>query len=195
MNTLTFRISLVSSFFAVFILFSLNGCVKDRIEDIIPPLDTTVVDITPGVLKINEIQAAGNVNQDEFGQLSDWIEIYNPNLEAVTMTQGRWWITDDAFSNPKKYQIPITVTIPPLGFLLIWANNKDTYVTQIHTNFALSSAGEDVGLYYEDNQGNLIEIDQYSYPAQQSGTSIGRFPDGTPNWQVFSIPTPGQPNN
>jgi hypothetical protein len=186
------------SFTALILLsFSLNSCVKDRFEDGIDknPNDTTSIQITAGIIKINEIQAAGNVNQNEFGELADWIEIYNPTLNNITLAKGKWWITDDAFNNQKKYQIPVSITIPALGFWVVWCDNRDTFANDVHTNFALSSSGEDIGLYYENNDGNLIEIDIYSYPPQQGGTSIGRFPDGSDNWQVFSIPTPGQPNN
>jgi hypothetical protein len=177
-------------------IFLLEACTKDRIFPDEPnnPNDTTSVIIAEGFLKINEFLASGDGFLNEFGQPADWIEIFNPNNFAVTLEAGKWFITDAAVTNKEKYNLPVR-TIPAKGFLLVWADNQHNMpnAQDIHASFALSAAGEHLGIFYK-NENEIIEIDEKLYTQQTANESEGRSPDGSTNWTTFNNPTPGASN-
>jgi len=174
------------------LLLPLMGCVKDRQFEPVAPLPGGIV-IAPGVLKVNEFVATGSQNVNEFGTAEDWFEIYNPNNAALLLEAGKWFVTDAGPGNPTKYELP-EVSIPARGFLVIWCDGLNTVETQIHTNFALSAAGEHLLIHYKSGSTEFT-VDDYQY-GQQSvpGASMGRYPDGEDNWILFTTPTPGEPN-
>ncbi|MBK7945567.1 MAG: hypothetical protein IPJ85_09775 [Flavobacteriales bacterium] len=172
----------------------LAACVKDRT---FPPRtgggSNGSIVITQGLLKVNELVAAGSTNVNEFGTAEDWFEIYNTRTEAFTLQAGEWFVSDGGPSVPMKYELP-EVTIPALGHLVIWCDNLNTFETQIHTNFALSSAGEHLVIYYKSDTTEFV-VDEYAFgPWSTPGASLGRSPDGGDNWVTFTHPTPGAPN-
>jgi len=139
------------------------------------------------VLFINEFLASNsNVNQDEDGNYDDWIELYNAGNVAVNI--GGMYITDD-LEAPTKYKLPDGMTISGKGFLLIWCDKDGN---GLHTNFKLSSGGEQIGLYDRDG---VTPIDTLTYGAQTTDVSYGRLPDGSSNWQFFQTPTPEESNH
>jgi len=139
---------------------------------------------------INEFMADNNStieDPDEPGAFEDWIEIYNSTAQEIDL--GGMYMTDD-LTNLMKWQIPDGVTIEANGFLLIWADN-DPEQGDVHTNFKLSSGGEEIGLIASD--GSTI-IDSYTFGSQNPDISEGRYPDGGETWQFMSQPTPGSSN-
>jgi hypothetical protein len=175
---------------------ALLGCTKDRLEPSVPiepppPLET---DIERGDIVINEFMASGSTFQNEFGVASDWIELFNPAFEPFTLEAGHWYITDDASGTPRKYLLP-EITLAALGFVVIWCDNADVVANDIHTNFALSSAGEELGLYYAVDESLGLLVDDYLYGAHELGLSEGRTPDGGSAWTFYTLPTPGESNN
>jgi len=73
---------------------------------------------------INEVLASNStVVPDPQGEYDDWLELYNAGAEAVDV--GGMYLTDDP-ELPTKWQIPtdrpVLTTIPPDGYLLIWAD-------------------------------------------------------------------------
>src|SRR5258706_13489380 len=78
-------------------------------------------------LYINEFMASNSsCCSDTFGkdhELDDWIEIYNGG--SVPVDIGGMYFSQDR-KNPLGYRIPktypVATTIPPGGFLLVWAN-------------------------------------------------------------------------
>lgn len=161
--------------FLLFLLFSLTGHLQT---------------ITAQNLFVNEFLASNSsVNRDpDFNQFADWVEIYNPNAQAVDLSG--YFLSDD-FSDPGKWQIPAGTSIQGGGFLLFWADGNDTTLLGCHTNFKLKKDGEQIALYYAN--GTLL--DSLSYSSQTSDVSFGRQPDGSANWQFFSTPTPAASNN
>ncbi len=185
----------MNTFFAVVVFTSLVGCTKDRLPEPIdqpaPSPDDTVVE--RHTLMINEFVARGSVNVNEYGNAEDWIEIFNPAFQAITLAAGRWYVSDGGLQEPNKYLLP-ELTLPARGFLVIWCDNLNTVDQQIHTNFALSSAGEHLVIFYDDGSETGIVVDDYAYGAQEPAISEGRNPDGGDVWQFYNEPTPGQSN-
>jgi len=143
-------------------------------------------------LYINEFLAENDSNiVDPYGDHDDWIEIYNGGSDSIDI--GGLYITDD-LTDPTQWQIPTiapdSTTIPPGGHLILWAD-KESEQGVLHVEIKLSKDGEQIGLY---NQDGTTPIDTLSFGVQMSDTSYGRLPDGSNNWEFFSIPTPGSTN-
>lgn len=143
-------------------------------------------------LVINEFMAdnVGTIEDpDEAGEYADWIELYN--YGSTPIDTGGMYLQDDTTT----FQIPSThpaqTTIPPGGFLLIWADD-DPEQGPLHTNFKLGAGGDAIRLTAAD--GTLI--DQKVFGSQGIDASTGRFPNGGSAWQVFGngTATPGRSN-
>ncbi len=140
---------------------------------------------------INEVMAANtNTLQDEDGTYSDWVELFNPGVDPVDLTD--WGLTDLA-SNPFKWRFG-AVTIQPGQFLIVWASNKNrpiiTATNMLHTSFAISKGGEDIVLTRADSN----QVDMLPSTAMTDNQSVGRQPDGTGAWLFFAQATPGTSN-
>ena len=157
---------------------------------------------------INEFLASNrttNPDMVDFGDFSDWIELYND--EDTDVNIGDFYITDD-FSEHTKWQIPPNTVIPAKGFYLIWTDdyndipghnyirewwpNNISYTTQwCHTNFKLSKDGEEIGLYKSDGS----PVDTLVFKKQETDVSYGRRPDGSNHFYFFAEPTPSASNS
>ena len=104
---------------------------------------------------------------------------------------GGYGLSDD-YDSPFKWVFPDT-TLDAGAFLLIWATNKDRVTPggELHTNFAIASAGEEVILTAPDG----TRIDELEPTEIPTDISIGRQPDGTGEWVFFDESTPGAPNS
>jgi hypothetical protein len=145
-------------------------------------------------LRINELLAQNTqVISDEHGEYDDWIEIYNHSRDAIDI--GGMYVTDN-FQEPKMWQIPINeperTTIPPGGFLLLWADG-DTDQGVLHLDLKLSADGEEFGIGRETDSG-FVFLDTLSFGAQLADVSYGRTPDGDAKLTYFTSPTPGYSN-
>jgi hypothetical protein len=137
---------------------------------------------------INEFMASNSgFLFDEDGDDSDWIELYNRSSESVQL--AGFSLSDDA-RDVGKWMLP-DMLLPPGEFLLIFASGKDRSVSgnELHTNFRINAAGEDVLLGYEG-----VVIQHIDPVMLKSNTSYGALPDGAPNYVVFVTPTPGASN-
>ncbi|MDT8302279.1 MAG: lamin tail domain-containing protein, partial [Sedimentisphaerales bacterium] len=143
-------------------------------------------------LVINEFIASNSSSaQDPQGQYDDWIEIHNYGSDAIDI--GGFYLTDN-LSAPAKWRfprnIPILTTIPPGGYLVIWADN-DTEYSGLHTNFKLDAGGEQIALF--DYDGSTL-IDSVTFDEQTVDISYGRYPDAADNWQFLTSPSPSSEN-
>jgi hypothetical protein len=143
-------------------------------------------------LAINEFMASNDSTaQDPQGQYDDWIEIHNYGSFAIDI--GGFYLTDD-LSDPAKWRfpqsIPALTTIPPNGYLLIWADN-DTAYSGLHANFKLDAGGEQIALF--DYDGSTL-IDSVVFGEQTADISFGRYPDAADNWKFFTSPSPSSEN-
>jgi hypothetical protein len=103
------------------------------------------------------------------------------------------YLTDD-LAVPTKWQFPTDdaalTTIPPQGYLVVWADNEGAD-DGLHAAFKLSSSGETVGLF--DRDGTTL-IDSVSFGEQRTDISYGRVPDASDTWAFLTFPSPGSPN-
>lgn len=163
-----------------FTLTARNGAVEVSREI------TVAISTAPPPL-INEF-VASNTNglTDEDGERSDWIELYNNN--SFDHGMDGWFLTDDA-TNLAKWELP-AVSIPPGGFLVIFASGKDRSQagSELHTNFKLSASGEYLALVHPN--GTIAREFSPVYPVQLENYSYG--PSGGSN--AYFDPTPSAPN-
>ena len=139
-------------------------------------------------LVINELCSSNdNVIEDEFGESSDWIELFN-NTNAAIDLEGFYLSDDD--DELTKWQFP-SLTLPPQEYLLIFASGLDLCQTWCHTNFKLSADGEK--LFLSNANGDLI--DNITFPAIITDQSYGRVSDAGMDWAFFTTPTPDFSNN
>src|SRR6185295_1038631 len=116
----------------------------------------------PGVL-INEFMAENDKTlNDENGDASDWIELYNSGASSASL--NGWFLTDEA-SDLKKWRIP-NVTLLANSYLVIFASGKDRTnpAAQLHTNFKLKRDGSFLALV--DPQTNVVSAFTPQYPEQ-----------------------------
>lgn len=133
---------------------------------------------------INELMSSNSFTiTDEDGDYPDWIELYNPQPEAIDLTG--YGISDEP-SVPFKWVMP-SVNIAAYGYLLIFADDKNR---DLHTNFKLSSDGETLVIT------NPLEttIDQVDFGKIGPDISYGRQPDGSGQWFFFQEATPNGSN-
>jgi len=143
---------------------------------------------TTQAVVINEFMADnGGSVRDAQGDADDWIELYNPAVEAVDVSA--WYLTDD-LSQSRTWQIPGGTVIPGQGFLVIWAD-KDVGDSGLHASFSLSAGGEEIGLYGAN--GSTL-MDSVIFADQIRDQSYARYPDGGPDWQFVDQPSPGTSN-
>ena len=143
----------------------------------------------PLTVSINEWMA-GNTHtlqdpQDK-NNFDDWFELYNYSTNTVDLT-GCYLtnaLTSVLYPTSK---VPAGYSIPPQGFLLVWADKKTpTGSGDLHTNFKLSKSGAKIVLY--DPLGNLIDL--VAFGIQAPDIAQGRYPDGSANIYTLPAPTP-----
>jgi len=153
-------------------------------------IDDTGMESDDGIdVLINELMADNESTvANEDGEYDDWIELYNPSDNPVSLIG--LYITDD-LANPKAFTFS-DVSIPAQGFVLIWADKK-TSLGSHHLPFSLDKDGEEIGLSYEDEAGNVVIMDALTFGVQEPDISYGRSPDGG-TWQSLDTPSPGTNN-
>jgi hypothetical protein len=143
-----------------------------------------------GDVVINEFMASNdNGPRDEFGDLDDWVELYNP--KGTTVTLGGCYLTDN-LSTPTRWRIPDGVRIGPRQRLVFWCDGEPGE-GPYHTNFKLTGAGEEIGLFDTDANGNL-PIDWWTFGWQEPDVSVGRNGDGAWDWVAYRTPSLGTAN-
>jgi len=145
----------------------------------------------PPGLMISEFMASNRrtLNDDD-GDRSDWIEIYNAGELAEDL--DGWYLTDDA-SDLAQWRLP-AVTVLPNSYLVVFASGKDRAdpAAPLHTNFRLDKEGEYLGLI--DPQLRVVSDFAPQFPPQYDDISYGRDRVDPGLVGYFPLPTPGAPN-
>ncbi len=141
-------------------------------------------------LRLNEVLPLNVDNfEDDFGQRSAWIEIFNTSYGTVDV--GGCYLTND-IKNSTKYRIPkgdVLTKIKPRQHVLFWADNKPTHGT-FHVNFTLGETNF-VALFATDGK---TLLDSITFPVPKADVSYGRFVDGTGEWVFLDRTTPSSTN-
>lgn len=132
-----------------------------------------------GQMRLNEYLVINtNDYQDDYGQQSAWIEIFNASYGTVDI--GGCYLSDDD-TNLKKYQIPggdILTKIKPRQHVIFWADNQPFRGT-FHVNFDLLGADE---IIFTKGDGksiiDRIKIDPALKDSTKANKSYGRLMDG-----------------
>lgn len=148
-----------------------------------------ITKVTGQTVVINEFMAKNNNTiQDEDGDFSDWIELYNTSNSTINL--HNYSLSDD-INNPAKWVFP-EVYILPHSYKLIFASDKNRLDTaELHTSFKISTSGEN--LFLTNNLGVLI--DQTNSVNLSDDEAFCRVPDGSANWIVTSAASPNATNN
>lgn len=155
-----------------------------------------------GQVVINEFMATNlcspanpNTYQDNFGNCSDWVELYNTTGTAFDL-DGHYF--SDNPTNLTKYKFPAGSVVPANGFLRIWLSgrpNEPFNLANIHLDFMIGQTYGTEVLSLVNPDGTTI-VDSYAIVNScQLGHSMGRSPNGADNWMVFDNPTMAASNN
>ncbi|HVK58237.1 MAG TPA: CotH kinase family protein, partial [Candidatus Kapabacteria bacterium] len=140
---------------------------------------------------ISEFMADNNDTlNDNDGDSSDWIEIFNP-MDVVVDLNG--WFLSNTTNNLALWRFP-AVSIAPNSYLVVFASSKNRTnpAAKLHTTFNLRKEGGYLAL--SDAQTNVISEFAPTYPAQREDVSYGRERTNPTLLGFFTRPTPGQPN-
>lgn len=146
--------------------------------------------VLTSALRINEFMALnGSVIADETGVFEDWVEIFNPGSEEISL--AGMFLTDD-LTVPTKWAFPDTF-IAAGEYMIVWCDS-DPLDGPLHTNFKLSGVGEAIGLY-SNLEEVVMYVDGYTFGPQVLDMSEGRAIDGRDTWEFFENPSPGATNS
>lgn len=133
-------------------------------------------DWNPVPVTINEFMASNTrtIPDPITTKFEDWFELYNAGPVAVDLSG---FTLTDTLADAQQFTVPLGVTVPAHGFLLVWADkaaNLAGPITQLHVSFKLPKEGGEIGLF--DPAGRMV--DSLTYGQQTNDVSMGRYPDG-----------------
>ncbi len=139
-------------------------------------------------LVINELLAKNDsLYADDYGEYDDWIEIFNPTSQTISLT-GMYLTDNPDRLNKWQFTTP-GLELLPGHFQLIWCD-EDSSQGDMHANFKLDGGGEFLALVDSDG---LTILDSLTYGNQKTNVSFGRYPDGSDIWQRLT-PSPHSGN-
>ncbi len=149
-------------------------------------------DFTDGLLMINEVMPSPRSGiRDEDDELSDWLELYNLSDDDIPL--GNMALSDDP-AKPIKWIFPQNAVIPAGGYYLVFCSGKDKVEVNTaypHTNFSINNQEETLVLSTLTGE----QLDRVTVKNLEKDTSYGRSTDDLSHWTVFTLATPGAPNN
>ncbi len=137
---------------------------------------------------INEI-CSSNKKSLVIGEESspDWIELYNPNDVAVDLSG---YGLSDSKKDLSKFIFPDGTILEPDSYLVVFCDNENSTVGELHAQFKISASGETIR--FTDPLGTVIAI--IEVPSLDTDTSYGRYPNGTGEFTILST-TPYESND
>ena len=138
----------------------------------------------PANVTVSEILAANahTLLDPDFSQFSDYIELHNSGSKRMDISGYK--LSDKL--TEVKWTIPDGTYIPAHGYIIIWADAKDTSIQAHHTNFKFKNKGEAIALFNPEG----ILVDSFSFGRQKADIAYGR--EGTDTGYMY--PTPGEEN-
>ncbi len=136
-------------------------------------------------LVLNELMASNDATiADGYGEFDDWVEI--ANVGAAPVSLSGYYLTDD-MAYPTLYALPDT-TLAAGDYLILWIDDTAAQ-GPLHAGFKLDVDGEDLFLM----DGSVIH-DWLTFPELAADVSYGRWANGSGDWQLLSLATPGAEN-
>jgi len=147
-------------------------------------------------LRLNEIQSVNDITiADGYGQFDDWLEIYNGT--GFDCDLGWIHLSDDP-DILSGYRFPAGTEVPAGGFLLVWMDGE-WWQDGLHVPWRLSSQNDSLYISSEipesTGSGGLHLLDSLRFGRVGTDRSYGRIPDGSGQWELMEIPTPGTSNS
>jgi hypothetical protein len=153
---MTCKSSIISLLFFTLVLFSCKKTYENEKSPVV----------------INELMPVNSTTvADNYGEFDDWVELYNTSSSDIDISG---YYLSDNHKKPEKWQFPQGTVIAGKNFLIIWADGDSTQFG-LHTNFKLSSEGEEVVLTKPD----FAITDKIAFPAPTAELSYSRIPNGT----------------
>ncbi len=144
-------------------------------------------------LRINEVVARNTSGlADATGTTEPWIEIVNTSAFPVALDGV---FLSDADVAPFKWPFPQGATLPPLGYLVVFADGEpeQSRPNELHANFRLPlTGGAQLRLALTrsvNGQANTIDWFTAQIPSALN-TAVGLQPDGAAGSYVVAKPTP-----
>lgn len=152
-------------------------------EYVYPTYGLIPVDSTKFFISLTEMMSDNDSTIiDGYLKTSDWIEIYNSSNEAISLNE---FTLSDKLDDLGKWSFP-EVFIQPQSYMIVFASNEESFESELHTNFKISSSGEPILLSYK---GELLEtIPSTALESDQSIIKVNG------EWQVSAEPSPGAEN-
>ncbi|MCW8356915.1 lamin tail domain-containing protein [Marinomonas pontica] len=145
-------------------------------------LHQTTVTAAANQLFISEVSFANNDKQD-------WIELYNPSLNSVSL-KG-YYLSDD-LDDPERFRIPFDVIVPAHGTALLHGEKAENLpMNAIKLNFSLGN-GETVTLTSPSGKTQLDRIALIAPASYKGQFSIGHKIKNPDIVEISYQPTPGQ---
>ncbi len=136
---------------------------------------------------INEVCSSNKKSlKDSNGDSPDWVELYNTSKSKISLKGAH--LSDDP-DNPAKWTFP-DVTIGAGEYLIVYASDKQSTKSELHTGFKLSGGKDSVVLSSSDG----TVVDSVLLPDTKEDEAYGRSPNGTGDFAILP-PSPKAANS
>jgi len=127
---------------------------------------------------------------DGFGELEDWVELYNPTANPIDLSG---WYLSDKLTNLTKWMIP-SGTIAGNSFKMVYCSGKNiVFGDEYHPNFKLTQT-ENEWIILTNAFGNVSDSLKIVH-LTKNNHSVGRSTNGAADWKLFTNPTPNSNNS
>lgn len=187
---------------SLFMLIACEGSTQIGTKDTSGGDDTSeaptfnVVDYEGSPLLLNEVMPDRDANATAAAGSGDWVEILNPNSEAITL-DGYGLDPGVPHDLADVWPFPTGTTIPAGGYLFVWGELPPVSDGGLVANFSLNVNDDRLVLYHMDAATNTLAIvDEVEWIAEVAiPNSWARTPDGGLQWELDATPTPGDAND
>jgi hypothetical protein len=127
--------------------------------------------------------------EDENGDSSDWIEIYNGKATPANLSG---WILTDVAASPNGWALP-NLSMPAYSYLIVFASSKNRAnpAFPLHTNFSLAKTAGYLALV---KPGGVL-ASEFNYGQQAADVSYGLLANGGGyTYGYLETPSPGSGN-